>query len=166
MDYGKHHKINKRINRFMKQKGFKQCRSDINIYVQTKEGQAVYLVLYVNNLSIFNKSFDEVKKVKLALLKEFEVKDLGEIGFYLRIWIIKDQTNKMINFSQVEYIIKILQRFRMEKLKPLRTPLDINVQLTKGQVPIIQTRKLLKWKRYHIVRQPLVASCIPWLQLD
>ncbi len=85
MDYGKHHRINKRINRFMKQKGFKQCRSDINIYVQTKEGQAVYLVLYVNNLSIFNKSFDEVKKVKLALLKEFEMKDLGETGFYLRI---------------------------------------------------------------------------------
>jgi len=42
----------------MKQKGFRQCRS--NIYVQTKQGQAVYLVLYVDNLSIFNKSLNEV----------------------------------------------------------------------------------------------------------
>jgi len=62
---------------------------------------------------------------------------------------------------QVEYITKILQHFRMEELKPLGTPLDINVQLTKGQILIIQTRKLLKWKRYHIVRQLLVASCTP-----
>jgi hypothetical protein len=49
----------------------------------------------------------------------------------------------------------------MEELKPLGTPLDINVQLTKGQILIIETRKLLKWKRYHIVRQLLVASCTP-----
>ncbi len=62
---------------------------------------------------------------------------------------------------QVEYITKILQHFRMEELKPLGTPLDINVQLTKGQILIIETRKLLKWKRYHIVRQLLVASCTP-----
>jgi len=67
----------------------------------------------------------------------------------------------MINFSQVECITKILQNFRMEEVKPLGTPLDINVQLTKGQIPIIQTRKLLKWKRYHIVSQLLVASCTP-----
>jgi len=53
----------------MKQKGFRQCRSDINIYVQTKQGQVVYLVLYVDNLLILSKSFDEVKKVKLALLE-------------------------------------------------------------------------------------------------
>ncbi len=74
---------NKRIDRFMKQKGFRQCRSDI--YVQTKQGQVVYLVLYVNNLSIFNKGLDEIKKVKLTLLKEFEMKDLGETEFCLRI---------------------------------------------------------------------------------
>ncbi len=67
----------------MKQKGFRQCRSDI--YVQTKQGQVVYLVLYVNNLSIFNKGLDEIKKVKLTLLKEFEMKDLGETEFCLRI---------------------------------------------------------------------------------
>jgi len=65
------------------------------------------------------------------------MKDLGETEFCLRIWIIRDQANKMINFSQVEYITKILQRFKMEELKPMRTPLDINVQFTKGQVPII-----------------------------
>jgi hypothetical protein len=42
-------------------------------------------VLYVNNLSIFNKGLDEIKKVKLTLLKEFEMKDLGETEFCLRI---------------------------------------------------------------------------------
>jgi ATP-binding cassette subfamily B (MDR/TAP) protein 1 len=72
------------------------------------------------------------------------MKDLGELEFCSGIQVIRDQANKMISFSQAEYITKILQRFRMEELKPLRTPFDINVQLTKGQVPIIQTRKLLK----------------------
>jgi hypothetical protein len=60
---------NKRIDSSMKQKGFKWCRSDTSIYAQTKQGQAVYLVLYVDNLLIFSKSLDEVKKVKLALLE-------------------------------------------------------------------------------------------------
>ncbi len=60
---------NKRIDNFMKQKGFKQCRSYTSVYVQTKQGQVVYLVLYIDNLLIFNKSLDEIKKVKLALLE-------------------------------------------------------------------------------------------------
>jgi len=65
------------------------------------------------------------------------MKDLGELEFCLRIQVIKDQMNKMISLSQAKYITKILQHFRMEELKPLRTPFDINVQLTKGQVLII-----------------------------
>jgi hypothetical protein len=121
----------------MKQKGIKQCRLNTSIYVRTKQGQAVYLVLYVDNLLILSKSFDEVKKVKLAFLEEFKMKDLGELEFYLKIRVIRNQANKMINLIQAKYITKILQHFKMEELKPLRTPFDINVQLTKGQVLII-----------------------------
>jgi hypothetical protein len=72
------------------------------------------------------------KKVKLNLLEEFGMKDLGELEFCLCIQVIQDQVNIMINLSQVEYIIRIFQHFKMEKLKPLKTPLDINVQFTKG----------------------------------
>ncbi len=74
------------------------------------------------------------------------MKDLGELEIFSRIQVIKDQVNKMINLNQAEYITKILQCFKMEELKPFKTPLDINVQLTKGQALIIQTRKLLNGK--------------------
>jgi hypothetical protein len=57
---------------------------------------------------ILSKNLDEVKKVKLALLKEFEMKDLGELEIFSRIQVIKDQVNKMINLNQAEYITKIL----------------------------------------------------------
>jgi hypothetical protein len=38
-------------------------------------------VLYIDNLLILNKSLDEIKKVKLAFLEEFEMKDLEEFEF-------------------------------------------------------------------------------------
>jgi hypothetical protein len=65
-------------------------------------------VLYIDNLLILSKSLDEVKKVKLALLEEFEMKDLGDFEFRSGIRVIRDQANKMISLNQAEYIIKIL----------------------------------------------------------
>jgi hypothetical protein len=42
-------------------------------------------VLFIYNLLILGKNFDEVKKVKLAFLKEFEMKDLGELEICSRV---------------------------------------------------------------------------------
>ncbi len=71
--------------------------------------------------------------VKLNLLEEFELKDLGKLEFCLWIQVIQDHVNIMINLNQVEYITRIFQHFKMEKLKPWKTPIDINVQFTKGK---------------------------------
>jgi hypothetical protein len=65
-------------------------------------------VLYIDNILILSKSLDEVKKVKLALLEEFEMKDLEELEFCLGIQVIGDQANKMNSLNQAKYITKIL----------------------------------------------------------
>jgi hypothetical protein len=48
------------------------------------------LVLYVDDLLIFNKCVDEIKKIKTTLSKEFDLMDLGKFNFCLSIQMIRD----------------------------------------------------------------------------
>lgn len=92
--------------------------------------QVVYLVFYMDDLLIFNKNIDEIKRIKTRLFEKFDMKDLGELPFCLGIQVTKDRMERMINLGQVEYIgTKALKRFGMEESKLLMTPLDVNVQL-------------------------------------
>jgi hypothetical protein len=68
------------------------------------EQQIVYSMPYVNDLLIFYKNVDEIKEVETTFLKEFDMKDLRELDFFLDIQMIRHRTKKMINLGQVKYI--------------------------------------------------------------
>ncbi len=54
---------NEKIDGFLKQKGYKQYRLDIDIYMQMEQKQLVlYLVLYAYDLLIFNLDVDEIRR--------------------------------------------------------------------------------------------------------
>jgi hypothetical protein len=48
------------------------------------------MVLYVDDLLIFSKCVDEIKKIKTTLSKEFDLMDLGKFIFGLGIQMIRD----------------------------------------------------------------------------
>jgi len=73
---------NERINDFLKQKGFEQCKFDTSIYVLMEQEQVFYLVLNVDDLLVFSKCVDAIKRIKTTLSKEFDLMDLGKFTFY------------------------------------------------------------------------------------
>jgi hypothetical protein len=86
----------------------------------------------MDDLLIFNKNINEIKRIKIKLFEKFDVKDLGELPFCLGIQVTKDQMKRMINLGQAKYIgTKVLKRFGIEESKLLMTPLEVNVQLNK-----------------------------------
>ena len=61
--------------------------------------------------------------VKLALSEKFQVKDLGELQYFLGVKDIQDHKNS-VWIGQESYTENILRKFGMEDAKTVRTPVD------------------------------------------
>ena len=73
----------------------------------------VFLILYVDDILIIGNDIGSLKSVKMWLTKQFQMKDLGEASYVLRIQIFRDRKNKMLALSQALYIDKILEKYGM-----------------------------------------------------
>ena len=103
--------------------GFTKSEADGNLYQILVEGKLLIIVLYVDDLILMG---DEqlIHSCKADLEKEFEMKDLGLLHYFLglEIW----QWDGEIFVSQGKYAKEILINFNMESLKPMDTPLPGN----------------------------------------
>ena len=69
-----------------------------------------------------------MEQIKGLLRQEFEMKDLGELRFFLGIEIIRTKTG--IWLSQRKYAFDMLKKYGMADCKPISHPLDPNVKLS------------------------------------
>ena len=69
--------------------------------------------------------------LKRKLAKSFTMKDLGDVKKILGVRITGDMKNRKLTLSRVEYIEKVLERFRMQNAKPVSTPLSNHFKLSK-----------------------------------
>jgi hypothetical protein len=103
--------------------GFTKSEADANLYQILVEGKLLIIVLYVDDLILTG---DEklIHSCKDDLAKEFEMKDLGLLRYFLglEIW----QRDGELFVSQGKYAREILGKFHMEGCKPIDTPLPGN----------------------------------------
>jgi hypothetical protein len=87
------------------------------------EGKILTIVLYVDDL-ILTGDEQLIHSCKEDLAKEFEMKDLGLLHYFLglEIW----QRDGELFVSQGKYAREILGKFHMEVCKPMDTPLPGN----------------------------------------
>ena len=69
---------------------------------------------------IISKSMGEISKLKAQMARAFDMKDLGAAKQILGIEIHRDRRNGKLSFSQEKYVEKILERFEMNKVKPVK----------------------------------------------
>ena len=100
--------------------GFSKSEADPNLYQIVVEGKLLIIVLYVDDLILTG---DEllILSCKEDLAKEFEMKDLGLLHYFLglEIW----QRSDGLFVSQGKYAREILEKFNMHGCKPVDTPL-------------------------------------------
>ena len=120
---------NSRIDKYFQEKGFTKCPYEHALYVKEKDGDILIVCLYVDDL-IFTGSnpslFEEFKRV---MIKEFEMTDIGLMAYYLGIEV--KQKEEGIFISQESYAKEILKRFKMNDCKPISTPVECGVKLSK-----------------------------------
>jgi hypothetical protein len=124
---------NIRFDEVDKRFGFIKNEEEPCVYKRASGSALVFLVLYVDDISLIRNDIPMLEVVKTSLKRSFSMKDLGETAYVLGIKIYIDRSKRLILLSQDTYIDKILNRFNMQDSKKSFLPMSHGITLSKSQ---------------------------------
>ena len=122
---------NSSLDDYLKKLGFLQAAGDPCLYMAS-EGEMFLIAIYVDDILLAGKSITRMNTVKQALSQKFQVKDMGELSYFLGVKVIHDHNAGSVWIGQQSYTESILRKFGMEDCKTIRTPVDSSTKLVKG----------------------------------
>ena len=113
----------------LKKMGFKQSSNDPCIYTLSG-GETFIIGVYVDDVILAGKDCKQMEEIKRKLAEKFDIKDLGELKYFLGVNI--KVNNGSVWIGQPLYVEKLLKKYGMENAKAIRTPVDIGNKLVKA----------------------------------
>src|SRR4030066_581160 len=115
--------------------GFKQSQGDHTLFVKHSEsGGVTMLLVYVDDIIVTGDDEEEQELLAQHLAKEFEIKTLGKLKYFLGIEVA--HSKKGIFISQQKYVNDLLQETGKTTCKPASIPIDPNVKLGNAEEDI------------------------------
>ncbi|XP_066358394.1 uncharacterized mitochondrial protein AtMg00810-like [Miscanthus floridulus] len=108
--------------------GFMPMRSDSLLFVLCHGNNIAYLLLYIDDIVFTGSNTTLLQQIVDRLRREFAVKYLSELSFFLGIDVKCDATS--FHLSQHRYAEDILDRAGMTNCKPATTPFDAKGKLS------------------------------------
>jgi transposase InsO family protein len=112
--------------------GLRPLASDHCVYLHRSGAVLLIVSLYVDDLFIFTNSTQLLSQYKAALLKLYEMEDLGELRLILGVKVTRDRAARTISLSQEGYLQALLKRLDGATLNPTATPMETGTQLAKA----------------------------------
>ena len=81
-----------RFAKVIKNPGYQQGQLDHTmLFKQSNDGRMTILIVYVNDIILTGDNTGEVERLKKVLAIEFEVKDLGQMRYFLRMEVARSR---------------------------------------------------------------------------
>ncbi|RVW45770.1 Retrovirus-related Pol polyprotein from transposon RE1 [Vitis vinifera] len=109
------HKVNESF-------GYRQSNSDHTLFLKKKHGKITALIVYVDDMVVTGNDPEERKALQNYLSREFEMKDLGPLKYFLGIEV--SRSSEGIFLSQRKYALDLLQETGMSGCQPVNTPIE------------------------------------------
>ncbi|XP_021972077.1 uncharacterized mitochondrial protein AtMg00810-like [Helianthus annuus] len=108
--------------------GFVQSKCDASLFTFHQGSQVAYLLLYVDDILLVTYSDTLHGNLMYHLAKEFAMKDLGPLRFFLGISVTRHKNSMFL--SQQSYVKEIIERAGMTSCNPVHTPVDTLAKLS------------------------------------
>ncbi|RVX03816.1 Retrovirus-related Pol polyprotein from transposon RE1 [Vitis vinifera] len=95
--------------------------------VWKQHGKITALIVYVDDMVDTGNDPEERKALQNYLSREFEMKDLGHLKYFLGIEV--SRSSEGIFLSQRKYVLDLLQETGMSGCQPVNTPIDKGLKL-------------------------------------
>ena len=116
--------------------------ADYSMYVKKTDAGLVVIVIYVDDLIITGDDKAQIANVKKVLGAEFDMKDLGELKYFLGIEVV--QTPQGIWMLQRQYVLDMLKKYGMMACKPVATPMEENAKLRANLGEFLEDPKMYR----------------------
>lgn len=129
-----------RFSEAMTKNGFKQSNSDHTLFLKRRGNLITCLIIYVDDMIITGDDVEEIDRLKKNLFQEFEMKDLGNLKYFLGIEVLRSEGG--IFLRQKKYTLDILAETGLLDCKPVETPMLVNhgLQISEEAEPTEQGR--------------------------
>ncbi|RVW80473.1 Retrovirus-related Pol polyprotein from transposon RE1 [Vitis vinifera] len=111
-----------RFTKSMRAFGYRQSNSDHTLFLKKQHGKITALIVYVDDMVVTGNDPEERKALQNYLFREFEMKDLGPLKYFLRIEV--SRSSEGIFLSQRKYALDLLQEIGMSGCQPVNTPIE------------------------------------------
>ncbi|XP_023750084.1 uncharacterized protein LOC111898393 [Lactuca sativa] len=143
--------------------GFKHSKCDHSLFVYKKGTHTAFLLLYVDDILLITSSPGLHHKFMVLLAKEFAMKDLGPLSYFLGISVSRYKDS--IFLSQQKYATEILERAGMTSCHPTSTPVDSKAKLSSTDGTLlpdggIQYRQLAGALQYLTFTRPDISYAV------
>jgi hypothetical protein len=115
--------------------GFVACGTDRCIYKKKDDGGRVYICLYVDDMIVAAKLTETVRRVKKAIARRFQIKDLGTVKHLLGMEIDYDHSKRVMHITQQYYIKATAEMFKQVSARATENPCDQSVKLSSKDCP-------------------------------
>lgn len=145
-----------KLSHTLKAAGFSQSRSDYSLFCRTHSGKFTVLLVYVDDIILAGNCIEEIAATKASLAKQFKLKDLGKLKYFLGIEVAR--SSKGISLCQRKYALEILEDTGFLAAKPSRFSVDQNLVLMKEEGDLLadasQYRRLVGRMIYLTITRP------------
>ncbi|XP_059640054.1 uncharacterized mitochondrial protein AtMg00810-like [Cornus florida] len=111
--------------------GFHQSAVDHTLFLRHSSGKTVALIVYVDDIVLIGDDTTGIDEVKSYLGRQFEIKDLGPLRYFLGIEVARSKTGIFI--SQRKYVLDLLSASGQLGARPADTPIEQNHRLTDSE---------------------------------
>jgi Reverse transcriptase (RNA-dependent DNA polymerase) len=119
------------FNRFRKamiDMGYQQINADHAVFSRQYGGHITILVVYVDDMIITGDDEGEIAQLKARLGKEFEIKNLRQLRYFLGIEVARGAEG--IILSQRKHILDLLNETGMLGCKLAVSPIDVKAKMS------------------------------------
>jgi hypothetical protein len=99
---------------------------DSSLFVKCTNTGRIILSLYVDDKVITGDDIDDISVLKTKLARQFEMKDLGSLQYFLGIEVAYSPRGYLL--SQLKYIADILELARLTDNKIVHTLIKVNAK--------------------------------------
>ena len=119
-----------RFTKSMKNFGYIQSNAYHTLFLKRDGRRLTILIVYVDDIVVTGNDTGEQLKLQKYLSQEFEMKDLGDLKYFLGIEVARSKT--YIFMSQRKYVLDLLTETGMLGCKLADTPIEMNHKLCEG----------------------------------
>ncbi|XP_074556441.1 uncharacterized protein LOC141812295 [Curcuma longa] len=121
--------------------GFLQSQADHTIfYKHSEKGKVAILIVYVDDIILTGDDETELAVLKKNLAKEFQIKDLGVLKYFLGMEFARSKEGIFVN--QRKYILDLLGETGLLGCKMVETPIEANLKLQAAKAEEVKDREL------------------------